>query len=104
MNMTDRLTQLQKLHAADPGDSFCTYGIALEYAKAGNPKEALTWLDKTLVLNPKECYAYYQKAKMLIQLDEREQAKDVLRAGLAVAMETGESKARNELSGLLETV
>jgi hypothetical protein len=31
---TPRLAQLLKLHASEPGDPFCMYGIAQEHARA----------------------------------------------------------------------
>lgn len=101
--MSDRLTQLQKLHAADPQDPFCTYGIALEHAKAGAVDEALIWLDKTLTLDAKYCYAYFQKGKMLAKKGQTDQAKDVLQAGLK-ASQGVDAKASSEIAALLDTM
>ncbi len=105
--MSDRLTQLLKLHQLDPADPFCTYGIALEHAKTGATETALDWLDKTLALDALYCYAYYQKAKMLNQLGKREDAKAAVKAGLEAARKSKApeaAKAQSELASLLETL
>jgi tetratricopeptide (TPR) repeat protein len=102
--MADRLDQLQKLHAADPNDPFCTYAIAMEHAKAGRDREALDWLDKTLTSDPRYCYAYYHKAKLLSRLGDAASARTVLATGLRTAQEAKDAKAQAEMSALLQTL
>ena len=102
--MNDRLAQLQKLHAADPADPFLTYGIALELAKAGDEEDAITWLDKTLALDAQYCYAYFQKGRILADLGQTEQAKDVLEAGIRAATAAGDTHAASEIQGLLMSI
>ena len=87
--MSDRLSQLEKLHAADPNDPFVTYGIALEHGKAGAFDTALDWLDRTLAIDRNHCYAYYQKAKMHSELGDDAKARAVLNEGIAVARQAG---------------
>ncbi|MCX5661436.1 MAG: tetratricopeptide repeat protein [Planctomycetota bacterium] len=105
--MPTRLEQLLKLHAADPADPFCTYGIALEHGKAGAFDQALTWLDKTLELDGNYAYAFFQKAKMFIEKGEEEQAKATLQNGIAAARKHGSPDslhAAEEMTGLLESI
>ena len=102
--MSPRLTQLQKLHAADPRDPFLTYGIALEFGKAGQFDEAITWLDKTLEADAKYCYAYFQKAKMLEEKGETPSAIAVLRNGMQAAQAAGDGHAASEMMQLLESM
>jgi tetratricopeptide (TPR) repeat protein len=73
-----RLDQLLQLHEADPADADLPYMIAMEHVKADRHAEALTWLDRTMALNPDYHYAYYQKAKALSQLGEDEAARDAV--------------------------
>lgn len=101
--MIDRMAQLQKLHAADPADAFCTYGIALEHAKLGQIEQAIHWLDKTLDIDPHYCYAYFQKGKMLSQQGQREAGRLALQTGLTKAQESGDQHAAAEISSLLQT-
>ncbi len=105
--MIDRLAQLTKLHQADPTDPFCTYGIALEHAKAGDHEKALTWLDKTLRIDPHYGYAYYQKGKILSEMGREEQARELLRQGIATARQAGgpdNLHAAQEMGDLLESI
>jgi len=107
LQMTDRLQKLAQLHAADPADPFCTYGIALEHAKAGRAAEALVWLEKTLTLDPHYSYAYYQKAKVLSQQGQTAQAKAVLQIGMTDAAQTNTPDAKHahaEMRTLLEAL
>jgi tetratricopeptide (TPR) repeat protein len=99
-----RLDQLQKLHAADPNDAFLTYGIALEHAKAQQLDDAIAWLDKTLAIDPRYCYAFFQKAKALSEKGEEEQARATLRTGMEVAAAAGDAHAREEMAALLESM
>lgn len=98
--MTDRLKKLLKLLAADPDDADVPYMIGLEHAKADDPAEAITWLDRTLALDPGYHYAYFQKAKMLSELGEDEDAVAVLDRGIARATADGNAKATGELEEL----
>ncbi len=102
--MSDRLAQLLKLHEADPVDPFCTYAIGLEYAKAGRHDEALAWLDKTIGLDDRYCYAYFQKARLLIERGDEATARQVLQDGMQAARAAGDEHAYGELAGLLQTL
>ncbi len=101
--MSDRLQQLTKLLDADPGDPFLTYGIAMEHGKADRLDEAIDWLDRTLTIDPKYCYAYYQKAKMLDARGDTDLAKAVLDEGMGAATAAGDAHAREEMAELRES-
>lgn len=98
--MPTRLDQLTKLLAADPADADVPYMIALEHGKAEDPAAAVTWLDKTLALDPGYHYAYFQKAKMLSEMGEDDDALAAVDAGIARATADGHAKAINELQEL----
>jgi tetratricopeptide (TPR) repeat protein len=105
--MSDRLNQLTRLHQADPADPFCTYGIALEHAKAGRTQEAIAWLDKTLAIDANYCYAYYQKGRLLAEAGREDEARAVLRHGIATGRKHGSPDsihAAEEMTALLETI
>jgi len=102
--MTDRLSQLLKLHEADPDDPFCAYGIALEHAKARRYDDALAWLDKTLRTDAHYCYAYFQKAKVHIERGDNEAAKTVLQQGMNAAVQANDDHARSEMAELMATL
>ena len=98
--MTDRLSQLHKLFEADPADADLPYMIALEHAKAGDADEAILWLDKAIATDAHHHYAYFQKAKLLDEDGEIEQAVAVLDQGIALATQAGDAKALGELQEL----
>jgi len=98
--MSDRLEQLTKLLAADPDDADVPYMIALEHGKAGDTETAVAWLDKALALDPGYHYAYFQKAKMLSELGEDDDALAAVDAGIARATADGHAKAVGELQEL----
>jgi tetratricopeptide (TPR) repeat protein len=101
--MSPRLAQLHKLHNADPTDPFLTYGIALEVSKTGAYDEAIAWLDKTLAIDAKYCYAYFQKAKMLSAKGDDDAARTVLKTGIGIA-QTADAHAASEMSELLASL
>jgi len=99
---TDRLDQLRKLHAADPGDADVAYMIAQELGKAGEHTQAIEWYDKCLDADGAYCYAYFFKAIALNALDRKPDAIATLNAGLVHAHQSKHPKTISELTGLLE--
>lgn len=99
---TPRLAQLLKLHALEPADPFCMYGIAQEHARAGRHLEALGWYDQTIAADSGYCYAYYHKARSLEDLERIDEACEVLRAGLEAAKRAADSHALAEIRGYLD--
>ncbi len=100
--MSNRLSQLEAMHAAEPDDCFVTYALAQEYAKLDQHDEAVRWYDKTLTLNPDELYAYFHKARSLGELGEDDAAAAALELGLKRAQALGDSKAADEIEALLD--
>lgn len=100
----DRLDQLLKLHAAEPDDPFCTYGIALEHAKAGRADEAIAWLERTLSIDGAYCYAYFQKGRLEAERGDAAAARRTLEAGLDAAARAGDAHASDEIRQLLESL
>lgn len=98
----DRLARLLGMHAADPGDPFCTYGIAQEHARAGRNQEAVEWYDRTIDLDPSYCYAYFHKARSLEDLGRNDDACAALRCGIEAARAAKDGHALAELSGYLD--
>ncbi|BAM02286.1 tetratricopeptide repeat protein [Phycisphaera mikurensis] len=102
--MADRLDTLLRLHADDPADRDLPYMIGLEHAKAGANAEALAWLDKALEVDPSHHYAWFQKARVLSEEGEEDEAVAAARAGLERAEADGNAKAAGELRELLESL
>ncbi|HEX8325792.1 MAG TPA: hypothetical protein VF595_17945 [Tepidisphaeraceae bacterium] len=97
-----RLDQLHALLVRTPDDPFLTYGIALEHKKAGDAAAAIEWLDKTLALDAKYCYAYYQKGQVLESQEQFDAARQVYSTGVKAAREAGDAHAQGEIQGALD--
>ncbi len=102
--MTDRISQLRNMLESEPDDAFCLYGIAMEYAKAGQNDRAIAHFDRTIEVQPDYCYAYYHKARCLMDDDRTEEARSTLEAGLDQAKESGDIHAQDEIEALLGEV
>lgn len=102
--MSDRLEQLRKLQAVDPNDADLPYMIALELVKAGETDDALAAFDQALSLNPNYHYAYFQKAKLLEDEGQTDDALQVLELGIRKADEASDYKALGELRELKQAI
>lgn len=100
--MHDRIEQLKKMLQAEPGDAFCMYGLALEYAKRGESDEAVSWFDRTIAADPRQCYAYFHKAKAQQEAGAMDSARETLGTGLKQARAIGDVKAASEIEAFLD--
>jgi tetratricopeptide (TPR) repeat protein len=98
------IEQLEKLLTIDPSDPFVHYGIGQEHAKLGHHDQAIACFDKALELDESYCYAYYFKAISLKEVGRRDEAVDIIKAGIEKAKSAGDGKARSELEGLMITI
>lgn len=101
---SDRLTKLRTLLAAEPDDGFLLYALAQELAKAGRFAEAAEQYDRAIAVDPKECYAFFHKAKALEEAGDIARAIDALRSGLVRARSVGDRKAASEIEGYLDSL
>ena len=102
--MTDRINQLRNMLESEPDDTFCLYGIAMEYAKAGQQERAVAHFDRTIEIDPEYCYAYYHKVRCLVDMQRTEEARATLEAGLSQARSSGDIHAEGEIEALLASV
>jgi len=99
-----RIDQLLKLLGAEPDDHFCLYGLGLEHSRLGEGIEARRWFDRAILVRPDEAYAYYHKAKSLIDDGLRDEALLVLNAGFLAAKRSGDTKAMSEIASLRDEI
>ena len=93
---SDRLLKLRALLQAEPDDGLVLYGLAQECQKRGR-------LD-AIEVDPKQCYAFFHKAKALELAKRRGEIEGVLRAGLARARAVSDFKAASEIQGFLDDI
>lgn len=100
--MTDRLTVLKEIVTQNPNDAFARYALAMEYAKAGETKQALEEFGKLLSANPDHTAAYFMAAQTLVRANRIEEAKDMLNRGISCAERTGNTHAHSEMESMLQ--
>ncbi|MGN6369765.1 MAG: tetratricopeptide repeat protein [Phycisphaerae bacterium] len=96
-----RLEQLLELLKAEPGDSFLRYGVAMEYAKAGEFEKALTEFNELLRRAPEYVAGYFMAGRTCEQKGDVEEAKRFYREGIVVARRVGDEHAAGEISQAL---
>jgi Tfp pilus assembly protein PilF len=98
----DRKTTLQDFLNSNPKDSFARYGLAMEYANAGDAQAALAEFKKLLEINPDYTAAYQMSAQTLMKTGRSNEARKMLADGIACAARTGNGHARSEMQAMLD--
>ncbi len=99
--MKNRLEVLQQFVEQHPTDAFSRYGLAMEYASRGHTDEALAQFRQLMETHPGYAAGYFQWANLLIRLGRREEARQIIEAGLDVTRRSGDSHTLAELQSLL---
>jgi tetratricopeptide (TPR) repeat protein len=102
--MSERLEMLKNLVAQNPADSFARYGLAMEWARAGNLEQAVEEYRSLLAVNPNYAAAYYHGGQALQKLGRREEARALYRQGIEATTRTGDLHARSEMEAALEAL
>jgi len=97
----DRLTMLQEILAQNPKDALARYGLAMEYSNSGQVEDALREFGALLAANPDYAAGYFMAAQMLARAGREEEARNMLREGIAAAQRTGNQHAQSEMEGML---
>lgn len=92
----DRITQLEKFYAEEPGDPFNAYALALEYQKQ-NTARAGELFHQLLEAHRDYLPTYYHAAKFFEASGDRQKAIDVFEKGIALARRLNNAKALREL-------
>lgn len=100
---TPRMEQIEQLLADDPTDAFLLYGLAMEYASAGDEETAASRL---LHLCSEQEYvpAFLQGGQLLNRLGRDSEAATLLKQGIEVARKQGDFHALGEMEGLLSAL
>jgi tetratricopeptide (TPR) repeat protein len=100
----DRITMLKQLLAEHPNEALPRYGLAMEYATAGNTDSALAEFQQLLELHPDYANGYFMAAQTLARAGREQDARDYLQKGIAVAARIGDAHARSEMESMLEAL
>ena len=100
----DKIAALSEILAANPGDPFARYGLAMAYAGDGRNDDAEREYTQIVEQHPDYVPAYQMSAQLLIRLGRTEDARTRLAAGLAAASRTGNHHAASELGAMLDEI
>jgi len=100
--MSDRLAQLTRMLEREPGDAFCLYGLAQEYAKQGDLATAIVYYDRAIAADPSHGYSYFHKARCEEERGSVDAAKQTLQRGLEQAIAAHDAKATHEIRAYLD--
>ena len=97
----DRVAMLKEILDLNPTDTFARYGLAMEYSNSGQVEDALREFGALLAANPDYTAGYFMAAQMLARAGRDEEARKMLRDGIAAAQRTGNQHAQSEMEGML---
>ena len=98
---TPRLAQLLTMLDAEPKDSFLRYGVAMEYARAGQHDTAIREFGTLLSHDPGYVAALFMCGRSHEALGQIAQARAQYEQGIAMANKTGDSHAAAEMAEAL---
>ncbi len=100
----DRIAALKEVLAANPADAFARYGLAMEFAKAGDIAGALAEYHTILEHNPDYVPAYQMAGQTLMDSGRVEEARKMFESGIAAARRSGNQHAASEMQGMLDVM
>ena len=100
-----RRLMLEASLAEDPVDSFLRYGLAVQCLREGDIEEGRDRLKTLIADHPDDTVAAHQQlGQSYLEAEEFDEARAVLRAGIALAHKRGDWHAAGEMEGLLAQV
>ena len=97
----DRIAVLTEILAGNPADAFARYGLAMEHSKAGQTEAALVEFAKLLEQHPDYTAGYFMAAQTLAAAARTDEARKMLREGIASALRTCNQHAQSEMEAML---
>jgi thioredoxin-like negative regulator of GroEL len=104
MASTSRIDQLKAMLADTPDDAELRYFLAMAYVSAGESEAALQCFRHLAAECPNYVPAYVQSGQLLARLGRDDEARDVFRAGIAVALRAGDAHAAGEMESFLDSL
>lgn len=98
----NRIEMLSQFLAENPNDSFARYGLAMEYSREGQTDTALEHFAILLKADPDYTAGYFMAAQTLHHAGRVDEARKMLREGIASAARTGNAHAKSEMEAMLD--
>jgi Tfp pilus assembly protein PilF len=99
-----RKEQILEMLAAEPGDPFLRYGLAMEHISAGDDAAAIDCFKELLADNPDYVPAYLQLAQACVRLGRLDEAREDFRRGIDVARKNNDLHAAEEMQNFLASL
>lgn len=99
-----RLTQIREWIAESPEDPELQYALAMEYRSAGEDELAIDSFRKLIAVKPDFVPCYLMLAQSFVHRERTDEARAVLRDGIAAARRAGQDHAQGELQTLLDSL
>ena len=99
-----RLLFLEKLTREGTEDPMAWYGLAMEYRKLSRWDEALQTFTTLRTRKPEYVAMYLMCGQMLAEIDRKDDAREWMEAGIALARTKGDGHAVSELESALSTL
>jgi predicted Zn-dependent protease len=96
-----RIQVFKEMLEQQPDEVMIWYGLATEYSKLASWTEASEALQNVIRLNPDYTAAYQMLGTALMNLGDRDGARQIWSRGLEAADRTGAWKARQHMESLL---
>ncbi|HKO03588.1 MAG TPA: tetratricopeptide repeat protein [Candidatus Acidoferrales bacterium] len=93
---------LEEFLAANPGDAFARYGLALECVNGGDNPAAEENFRRLVSSHPEYVPAYYHYGQLLLRMSRGAEAQGTFRLGIEAARKAGDTHALSELETALE--
>ncbi len=97
-----RIEQLKAILAQDPSNQLTRYALGMEYSGQGEVDAALAEFQQLLVANPDYANAYFMAAQALAGAERKEEARQMLKDGIAAAQRSGNQHAQSEMQQMLD--
>jgi Tfp pilus assembly protein PilF len=98
---TNRLEILKQMVAQEPANTFARYGLAMEFAKAGDLPLAVTEFQYLISHDANYSAAYYHCGQTLEKLGEVDEARTVYEKGIEATRRNGDAHTRAEIEAAL---
>jgi thioredoxin-like negative regulator of GroEL len=99
-----RRERIEAMLVDEPEDAFLRYSLALELDKEGQHERSLDQLHQLTLQQPPYVPAFFMAAQQLARLVRIEEARTVLRGGIAAARDAGDAHAAGEMSEFLASL
>jgi len=98
---TNRLDILKQMLAQDPANSFARYGLAMEFAKSGDLKNAVDEFKSLISADSTYVAAYYHCGQTLEKMGDVDGARAIYEQGIAASSKKGDLHTRGEIEAAL---